>query len=68
MPTHPNAGIHTNLSIEPFHLHRYLAEQTFRFNERRMTDKDRFVLTLTQTTGRRLTYARLTGKESAYLG
>jgi transposase-like protein len=33
----------TYVSIEPFHLFRYLDEQSFRFNTRKGTDADRFV-------------------------
>lgn len=33
----------TYVSVEPFHLSRYLAEQTFRFNERKLNDKERFL-------------------------
>ncbi len=32
----------TYVSVEPFHLFRYLDEQMFRFNNRRMTDGERF--------------------------
>src|SRR6266404_844214 len=32
----------TYVSVEPFHLHRYLDEQAFRFNERKATDAERF--------------------------
>src|SRR4029079_18057024 len=32
----------TYVSVEPFHLFRYLDEQTFRFNTRKGTDADRF--------------------------
>jgi transposase-like protein len=32
----------TYVSVEPFHLFRYLDEQTFRFNERKLTDAQRF--------------------------
>jgi len=58
----------TYIAIEPFHLHRYLDEQIFRFNNRAtkdnpLTDSDRFALTVSQIVGRRLTYAELTGKE-----
>ena len=52
--------------MEPFHLFRYLDEQSFRYNERGTTDKDRFTLALSQAAGKRLTYANLTGKESAW--
>jgi len=34
----------TYVSVEPFHLFRYLDEQSFRFNERGLNDAARFVL------------------------
>jgi transposase-like protein len=57
----------TYVAVEPFHLERYVDEQMFRFNNRAtkdnpLTDKDRFALVLSQISGRRLTYAELTGK------
>jgi len=57
----------TYISVEPFHLFRYLDEQMFRYNNRgtkdnRLTDADRFHLAMTQITGRRLTLAEVTGK------
>ena len=57
----------TYVSIEPFHLFRYLDEQTFRYNNRAtadnpLTDADRFSTVLSQVTGKRLTYAEVTGK------
>lgn len=52
----------TYVSVEPFHLERYLAEQTFRFNERKGTDGERFQKVTSQIAGKRLTYAELTGK------
>lgn len=57
-------GLHgTYISVEPFHLFRYLDEQAFRFNNRKdMTDADRFDLAVRQIVGKRLTYAELTGK------
>jgi transposase-like protein len=54
----------TYISVEPFHLFRYLDEQTFRYNERRMTDFERFQLACSQVVGKRLTWDRLTGKEA----
>ena len=58
----------TYVSVEPFHLERYLAEQTFRFNERKGSDADRFQKITSQIAGKRLTYAELTGKTpSAHL-
>lgn len=53
----------TYVSVEPFHLFRYLDEQTFRYNNRKeMNDADRFRSALSQIVGKRLTYAGLTGK------
>jgi hypothetical protein len=54
----------TYVSVEPFHLFRYLDEQSFRFNNRKATDADRFNQTLMGTVGRRVMYKELTGKES----
>ena len=53
----------TYVSVEPFHLFRYLDEQAFRFNNRKVTDAERFTETLASVVGRRLTYKELTGKE-----
>jgi transposase-like protein len=52
----------TYVSVEPFHLFRYLDEQSFRYNNRDMTDLDRFVFVMRHIVGRRLTYKQLTGK------
>jgi hypothetical protein len=57
----------TYISVEPFHLDRYVDEQAFRYNNRAtadnpLTDADRFALVLSQVSGKRLTYAELTGK------
>ncbi|MGA2537535.1 MAG: IS1595 family transposase [Terracidiphilus sp.] len=57
----------TYVSIEPFHLFRYLDEQSFRFNNRAtpenpLNDSDRFTLVTSQFVGKRLTFAELTGK------
>jgi transposase-like protein len=57
----------TYVSIEPFHLFRYLDEQSFRYNNRAtkdnpLTDSDRFSAVLSQVAGKRLTYAEVTGK------
>jgi transposase-like protein len=53
----------TYVSIEPFHLFRYLDEQAYRFNNRAMTDAARFALALRGIINKRLTYAALTGSE-----
>ena len=61
-------GLHgTYISVEPFHLDRYVDEQAFGFNNRAtkdnpLTDRDRFMLALSQISGKRLTDAELTGK------
>lgn len=52
----------TYVSVEPFHLFRYLDEQTFRFNNRKMTDAERFDAAVRGIVGRRLTFDQLTGK------
>jgi transposase-like protein len=53
----------TYVSVEPFHLFRYLDEQSFRFNSRKMTDGMRFLRAAAGIIGKRLTYAVLTGNE-----
>ena len=53
----------TYVSIEPFHLFRYLDEQAFRFNERAGNDAARFMLALVGIVNRRLTYKALIGSE-----
>jgi transposase-like protein len=57
----------TYVSVEPFHLFRYVDEQAFRFNNRAtrdnpLTDADRFQYALSQIVGKRLTFAEVTGK------
>ena len=60
-------GIHgTYVSVEPFHLFRYLDEQAFRFNNREESDDSgRFLAAVRQAVGKRLTYKQLTGKVEA---
>jgi transposase-like protein len=53
----------TYVSVEPFHLHRYLDEQMFRFNNRKdIDDAGRFDMVVRQIVGKRITFAQLTGK------
>ena len=57
----------TYVSVEPFHLDRYLDEQVFRYNNRatkrhKVTDADRFDMVVRKIFGKRLTFASLTGK------
>jgi len=54
----------TYVSVEPFHLFRYLDEQAFRFNKRKGTDADRFTALVSLITGKRLEYKQLIGKPS----
>ena len=50
----------TYISVEPFHLGRYVDEHMFRFNERKTDDGNRFRIALQGIIGRRLTYKELT--------
>jgi transposase-like protein len=57
----------TYVSVEPFHLFRYVDEQAFRFNTRKdgahkITRAERFDMALSQINGKRLTFAEVTGK------
>ncbi len=53
----------TYVSVDPFHLFRYLDEQMFRFNNRDVKDGDRFALAARMVFGKRLTWRDLTGKD-----
>jgi len=60
----------TYISVEPFHLFRYLDEQAFRYNNRgskenRISDGERFGMVLSHVLGKRLTFAEVTGKVGA---
>jgi transposase-like protein len=53
----------TYISVEPFHLFRYVDEQAFRYNNRLpMADSERFSYLVRKAIGKRLTYDELTGK------
>jgi transposase-like protein len=52
----------TYVSVEPFHLFRYLDERCFAFNLRDRTDYGRFEAVLRAVAGRRLTFAEVTGR------
>src|SRR5205807_6844648 len=58
-------GLHgTYISVEPWHLFRYIDEQAFRYNNRKdLNDGDRFTIAMQQIVGKRLTYAELTGRK-----
>jgi transposase-like protein len=49
----------TYVSVEPFHLVRYLDEQAFRFNERKDSDRGRFLKAVHGVIGKGLTYLEL---------
>lgn len=54
------------MSVEPFHLFRDLDEHAFRYNNRKnKDDQARFELAMQNVSGKRLTYAGLTGAGSA---
>ena len=59
----------TYISVEPFHLFRYVDEQAFRFNNRehedgsKIPDYERFKKALSQVAGKRIMYKELIGKE-----
>lgn len=52
----------TYISVEAFHLFRYLDERAFTFNLRELNDSGRFDAVLGRVAGRRLTYAEVTGR------
>lgn len=54
----------TYVSVEPYHLFRYLDEQMYRFNNRKVVgDFARFALAAASIVDRRLMWKQLTGKE-----
>jgi hypothetical protein len=54
----------TYVAVEPFHLFRYLDEQAFRFNKRKLSDFARFAMTAGAVFGKRLTFAQLTAADT----
>lgn len=52
----------TYVTVEPFHLFRYLDEQSFRFNTRKDNDQGRFMTALSQISGKRIEYKALIGQ------
>ena len=54
----------TYVSTEPFHLFRYVDEQAFRFNHRKLTDAERLGIVCKRAVGRRLTWMELTGQDA----
>ena len=57
----------TYVSVKPFHLFRYLDEQVYRYNNRELSDSERFSAAVAGVMEKRLTFEKLTGKmESAH--
>lgn len=52
----------TYIHVDVPHLFRYLDEETFRFNERKGNDRDRFLSATEGMIGKRITYKQLIGK------
>ena len=52
----------TYVAIDVPHLDRYLNEQTFRFNERKLNDGERLAVVLGQVAGNKLSYSKLIQK------
>jgi transposase-like protein len=55
----------TYVSVEPFHLFRYLDEQAYRYNNRKLSDADRFSIAVAGIVGKRVTYETLIVKVTA---
>ncbi len=52
----------TYVSVEPFHLFRYLDEQAYRFNARKVDDLMRFIRAVHGIVGKRIMYQTLIGQ------
>ena len=52
----------THVSVEPFHLFRYLDSECFRFNNRELNDGERFRAVVKGIDSKRLTYKALIGQ------
>src|SRR4029079_12382148 len=53
----------THVSVEPFHLFRYLDAESYRFTNRKTDDSARFIGVVQSVGGKRLTYKNLIGEE-----
>lgn len=54
----------THISVELCHLFRYLNAESFRFNDHKVDNGDRFMKVLGQVGGKRLTYNALIGNDA----
>ena len=52
----------THVSVEPFHLFRYVDSEAYRFNNRETDDSGRFISVFQNVSGKRLDYRTLIGK------
>lgn len=55
----------TYIAVSPVHLDRYVDEQVYRYNQRKIDDAGRFRRVLAATLGKRLTYRVLTAQNDA---
>lgn len=51
-------------SVSPKHLQQYCHETSYIYNERKITDKEKFIKTMQMAEGRRLTYDTLIQRET----
>ena len=58
------SGAFSYVSVDEPHLGRYVDEEVFRFNERKLNDGQRFTTVLPGVVGKRLTYKALIGNTS----
>jgi transposase-like protein len=58
----------THVSVEPFHLTRYVDSEAFRFNNRDLKDGGRFAIAVRGLAGKRITYKQLTATEDRIAG
>jgi transposase-like protein len=54
----------THVSVEPFHLFRYVDSEAYRFNNRQTNDAGRFLAAMQGVEGKRLTYKNLIGSDA----
>ena len=58
----------TYVAVEPFHLQAYADEQAYRYNNRKVTDAERFTGALSRVGGKRIMFRELIGDERDSLG
>ncbi len=55
----------TYVAVAPFHLGRYVDEQLFRYNRRKVNDRARWIEVMSAVVGRRVTWRQLTTQGDA---